>query len=64
MQLVLFASLNPSYAPLLKHKYFLRHTKRENGHGALELCFGRQGFVSGLLMEPSESFCLFCFSEQ
>lgn len=60
-----FESLDPSHeiSPLLKHKYFLRHTKRTNGHGAFELCFGSQGLVSGVFVEPCEYFCLFCFSE-
>lgn len=58
MQLVLFESLSPSHdiSPLLKHKYFLRHTKRENGHGAFELCFERQGLVSGLLINLMNLF--------
>lgn len=46
--------------PLLIHKYFQRHSEREEvtrlEHGASELCFGRQCLVSGLLLETLESF--------
>lgn len=42
VQLVLFESFSPflEISPLLKHRYFQRHSERRNERGASEPCFG------------------------
>ena len=61
VQLGLFESCSPflEISPLLKHKYFQRHSETRNERGASKPCFGRQCLVSGLLVETWESVCVF-----